>query len=57
MTTRTVLDLQADKQRMRTPKEKSDNSLRVVSREIMCFKIIKLIFNKTIYTIIFLILK
>jgi len=33
--------------------EKSENSRKVVSREIMCFKIMKLFYNNSIYTKIF----
>jgi len=42
--------LQSDDQRGRTSREKSDNSRKVVSREIVCFKIIKLVYNNSIYT-------
>jgi len=47
--TLTVLDLQSNKQRTWTLREKSENSRKVISKEIVCFKIIKLVYNKTIY--------
>jgi len=40
---------QSDDQRDRTSREKSENSRKVVSREMMCFKIMKLIYNNSIY--------
>jgi len=42
--------LQSDDQRDRTSREKSENSRKVVSREIVCFKIMKLVYNNSIYT-------
>jgi len=45
--------LQSDNQRGRTSREKSENSRKVVSREMMCFKIMKLVYNNSIYTKIF----
>jgi len=42
-----VSDLQLGEQRTRTPRK---NSKKVISKEIVCFKIIKLVYNKTIYT-------
>ena len=44
-----VLYLQSGEQRMRTPSEKSKNSGKVVSRGMMCFKIMKLVYNKVIW--------
>jgi len=42
--------LQSDDQRDRTSREKSENSRKVVSREMVCFKIMKLVYNNSIYT-------
>jgi len=42
--------LQSDNQRDRTSREKSENSNKVVSREMVCFKIMKLVYNNSIYT-------
>jgi len=42
-----VFDRQTDEHKMRTPREKSKNSRIVISRKMMCFKIMKLI-NKMI---------
>jgi len=42
--------LQSNEQRGRTIREKSQNFREIVSkRKIMCFKILKLIYNKIIY--------
>jgi len=46
----TVSVLQSDDQRDRTYREKLKNSRKVVSREMVCFKIIKLVYNNYIYT-------
>jgi len=46
----TVSVLQSDDQRERTSREKSENSRKVVSREMVCFKIMKLVYNNYIYT-------
>jgi len=46
----TISVLQLDEQRDRTSREKSKNSRKVVSREIVCFKIIKHVYNDSIYT-------
>jgi len=43
-------DLQSSKQRKRILREKSNNSRKVVSREIMCFKIMKFVYKNSIYT-------
>jgi len=48
--TPTVSDLQSCEQRRRILREKSENSRKVVSREIMCSKIMKLVYNNSIYT-------
>jgi len=48
-----VLVLQSDDQRDRTSREKSEYSIKVVSRDMMCFKIMKLVNNNSIYTQIF----
>jgi len=37
-------------ERHRTSKEKSETSRKVVSREMVCFKIMKLVYNNSIYT-------
>jgi len=42
--------LQSNDQRDKTCREKSKNSRKVVSREIVCFKIMKLVYNNSIYT-------
>jgi len=42
--------LQSDYQRDKTSREKSENSRKVVSREMVCFKIMKLVYNNSIYT-------
>jgi len=42
--------LQSNDQRGRTFREKSDNSRKMVSKDIVCFKIMKLIYNNSIYT-------
>jgi len=34
---------------MRTSREKLENSKKVVSREMVCFEIMKLVYNKTNY--------
>jgi len=44
----TVSVLQLDDQRGRTSREKLENSKKVVSREMMRFKIMKLIYNNSI---------
>ena len=49
----TVSVLQSDDQRDRTSREKSENSRKVVSKEMVCFKIMKLVYNNSIYTKIF----
>jgi len=49
----TVSVLQSNDQRDRTSREKLENSRKVVSKEIVCFKIIKLVYNDSIYTKIF----
>jgi len=41
--------LQSDDQRDKTCREKSENSRKVVSRDMVCFKIIKLVYNNSIY--------
>jgi len=46
----TVSVFQSDDQRDRTSREKSENSRKVVSREMMCFKIMKLVYKNSIYT-------
>jgi len=48
--TSTVSVLQSDDQRGRTLIEKLENSRKVVSRQIVCFKIMKLTYNHSIYT-------
>jgi len=53
----TVSILQWDDQKDKTFREKSESSKKVISREMMCFKIIKLVYNNSIYTKTFLILK
>jgi len=45
--------LQLDDQRDKTHGEKSENSRKVVSSEIVYFKIMKLFYNNSIYTKIF----
>jgi len=45
--------LQSDDQRDRTSREKLENYRKVVSREIVCFKIMKLVYNNSIYIKIF----
>jgi len=45
----TVSVLQSDDRRDRTPREKSENSREVISREIVCFKIMKLFYDNYIY--------
>jgi len=42
--------LQSYDERDKISREKSDNSKEVVSREMMYFKIIKLVYNDSIYT-------
>jgi len=42
--------LKSDDQRDRTSREKSENSRKVVSREIVYFKIMKLVYKNSIYT-------
>ena len=49
----TVSVLQSDDQRDKTSREKSENSRKVISKEMMCFKIMKLLYNDSIYTKIF----
>jgi len=49
----TVSVLQSNDQRDKTSREKSENSIKVISREIVCFKILKLVYNNSIYTKIF----
>jgi len=46
----TISILQSDDQKDRTLKQKSKNSREVVSREMMSFKIMKLVYNDSIYT-------
>jgi len=46
----TVSVLQSDDQRDKTSRENSENSRKVVSREMVCFKIMKLVYNNYIYT-------
>jgi len=46
----TVSVLQSDDQRDRTSRDKLKNSRKVISREMVCFKIIKLVYNNSIYT-------
>jgi len=41
--------LQSDDQRDRTSREKSKDSRKVVSREMVCFKIMNLVYNNSIY--------
>jgi len=53
----TVSVLQSDDRKDITFREKSESSRKVVSREMMCFKIMKLVYNNSIYTKTFLILK
>jgi len=48
-----VFVLQSGDQRDRTSRERSENSRKVVSREMVCFKIMKLVYNDSIYTKIF----
>jgi len=45
-----VLILQSDDQRDNISREKSENSRKVVYREMVCFKIMKLVYNNSIYT-------
>ena len=42
--------LQSDDQRDRTSREKSENFRKMIYREMVCFKIMKLIYNNSIYT-------
>jgi len=42
--------LKSDDQRDKTFREKSEYPRKVVSREMVCFKIIKLVYNKSTYT-------
>jgi len=49
----TVSVLQSDDQRDRTFREKLENSREVIYREMVCFKIMKLVYNDSIYTKIF----
>jgi len=44
-----ILVLQLDDQIDKSPREKSKNSRKVVYREIMCFHIMKLVYNNFIY--------
>jgi len=53
----TVLVLQSNDRKDKTFREKLESSRKVVSREMMCFKIMKLVYNNYIYTKTFLILK
>jgi len=46
----TISVLQLDDQKNRTLREKSESYRKVVSREIVCFKIMKLVYNNSIYT-------
>jgi len=45
--------LQSNEQRDITSREKSENPRKVISREIVCFKIMRLVYNNSIYTKIF----
>jgi len=42
--------LQSNNKRDKTSREKLENSRKVVSREMVCFKIMKLVYNNSIYT-------
>jgi len=46
----TVSVLQLKEQQQRTIKEKSNNFIQIISTKIVCFKIVKLLYNKIIYT-------
>ena len=49
-----VFDLQTDKQKMRTSrkKSKSENSRKVISKDVVYFKIMKLVYNKSMNLIL-----
>jgi len=46
----TVSILRLDDQKDTTLREKLESSRKVISREMMCFKIMKLVYNNYIYT-------